>query len=164
MRKRKRVTNDIDEVKAMMDSTKNKKEFQRLQCVYLADTQRDLTAERIGEIVRLSAHRVKMIHSKYRKYGIESIKDRRGGRYRENLTLDEESNLLSRFEEESQSGRLVVAGKIKLAYEEKVGREVAESTIYRMLARHSFRKIVPYKRHPKANKEEQEIFKKTSHK
>jgi transposase len=158
------VANDIEEVKTVMDSTKNKMEFQRLQSVYLADTQSNLTAEKIGEIVRLSTHRVKMIHSKYRKYGMESIKDRRGGRYRENLTLEEETNLLSRFEEESQSGKLVVVGKIKLAYEEKVGREVAESTIYRMLARYGFRKIVPYKRHPKANKEEQEIFKKTSHK
>jgi len=158
------VANDIEEVKTMMDSTKNKMEFQRLQSVYLADTQNNLTAEKIGEIVRLSTHRVKMIHSKYRKYGMESIKDRRGGRYHENLTLEEETNLLSRFEEESQSGKLAVVGKIKLAYEEKVGREVAESTIYRMLARYGFRKIVPYKRHPKANNEEQEIFKKTSHK
>jgi len=164
MRKRKSVAIDINEVEKMMDATKNKMEFQRLQSVYLADTQPNMTAQSISQIVRLSAHRVKMIHSKYRKYGIESIKDRRGGRYHENLTFDEEIELLSRFEEESQSGKLVVVGKIKLAYEEKVGREVAESTIYRMLARYGFRKIVPYKRHPKANKEEQETFKKTSHK
>ena len=56
---------------------------------------------------------------------------------------------------------LVVVGRIKAAYEAKLGREVAESTIYRMLARHGFRKIVPYQRHPKANKEVQDAFKKT---
>ena len=89
------------------------------------------------------------------------MEDKRGGEYRENMSVEDEQALLSSFEEESRSGKLVVAGKIKLAYEEKVGKEVAESTIYRMLDRHGFRKIVPYKRHPKANKEEQETFKKT---
>lgn len=77
------------------------------------------------------------------------------------MTLAEEGELLSSFEEQSKSGQLVVARKIKAAYEQKVGKEVAESTIYRMLARHGFRKIVPYRRHPKANTEEQETFKKT---
>ena len=77
------------------------------------------------------------------------------------MTLCEEAALLSGFEEQSQSGKMVVAGEVKSAYEAKAGREVAESTIYRMLARHGFRKIVPYQRHPKANKEEQEALKKT---
>jgi transposase len=103
-----------------------------------------------------------MIHSEYRKSGIESVKDKRGGRYRENMTFAEEAELLSKFEEESRSGKLVVAGKIKLAYEEQIGREAAESTIYRMLSRHGFRKIVPYQRHPKTDIEAQETFKKTS--
>ena len=121
MRKRCSVSNDIEEIKNAMISTKSKTEFQRLQCVYLADTQPNLTAEKIGEIVRLSGHRVKMIHSKYRKYGMHTVKDRRGGRYHENLTFAEETELLSRFEDEGQSGKLVVVGKIKLAYEEKFG-------------------------------------------
>jgi len=161
MRKRKQVADDIEEVSKAMETTTNKAEFQRLQCIYLADTQPDMTAGKIGEIVRLCPHRVKMIHCNFRKYGMESVKDKRGGRYRENMTLDEEARLLSGFEEQSRSGKLVVAGKIKSAYEKEIGREVAESTIYRMLARHGFRKIVPYQRHPKANKEEQETFKNT---
>lgn len=161
MRKRKRVAENIEEIKQAMKITTSKAEFQRLQCVYLADTQQDMTAEVIGEIVRLSPHRVKMIHINFRKKGMEAIKEKRGGRYRENMTFEEEIELLREFEEESLSGRLIVASRIKSVYETKVGREVAESTIYRMLARHGFRKIVPYQRHPKADKEEQEAFKKT---
>ena len=161
MRKRKQVAESIEVVKQAMKITTSRAEFQRLQCVYLADTQQDMTAEKIGEIVRLSPHRVKMIHRNFRKNGMEAVKEKRGGRYRENMTFDEEVKLLHEFEEESLSGKLVVAGRIKSAYETKVGREVSESTIYRMLARHGFRKIVPYQRHPKANKEEQEAFKKT---
>ena len=52
MRKRRQVASNLEEVKTAMDETKNKKEFQKLQSVYLADTQPDLTAEKIGEIVR----------------------------------------------------------------------------------------------------------------
>jgi hypothetical protein len=77
------------------------------------------------------------------------------------MTLAEEAAFLAPFIEESKTGSIVVIGKIKKAYEEIVGKEVAESTIYRLLDRHGFRKIVPYKRHKKADTEEQETFKKT---
>ena len=92
--------------------------------------------------------------------GFTGLEDGRGGRYRENLTIAQEEELLKPFEEQSKTGSLVVASKVKKAYEEKIGREVAESTIYRMLDRHDFCKISPYRRHKKANKEEQEAFKK----
>jgi transposase len=67
-----------------------------------------LTSKAIGEIVRLSAHRVKMIHSNFRKHGMKSIKDKRGGRYREKMSLDEEAEFLKPFEEKSKTGYLVV--------------------------------------------------------
>jgi transposase len=161
MRKRQQVAVDIGEVKKAMDATESKLEFQKLQSVYLADTRPDLSSREIGDIVQLSTHRVKMIHSNFRKYGMDSIKDKRGGRYRENMTLSEEAEFLKPFEEKSKSGTLVAANGIKKAYEEKVGKTVAKSTIYRLPDRHGFRKIVPYKRHRKANVEEQEDFKKT---
>jgi len=162
MRKRKRLTENIIEIEEAMKVTQSKAEFQRLQSIYLADTRPHMTAEEIGEIVGYKTCWIKEIHSNFRKNGMDSIKDKRGGRYRENMTIEEEKRLLSEFEEQSKSGKLVVAGKIKARYEEKVGKEVAESTIYRMLDRHGFRKIVPYKRHPKADKEAQDAFKKTS--
>ena len=93
---------------------------------------------------------------------MSSIKDKRGGRYRENMTLAEEADFLEPFIEKGKTGALAVAGEIKRVYEEKVGHTVAESTIYRLLDRHGFRKIVPYKRHKKAKTEDQEAFKKTS--
>ena len=162
MRKRKPVSNNIDEVRAALDKTASKTEFQRLQCVYLADTQPRLTADEIAEIVRLNAHRVKIIHKNFRISGLDSIKDKRGGRYREYMTVDEEVEFLKPFEEKSKSGTMVVVGGAKETYEAKVGKKVAKTTIYRLLDRHGFRKIVPCKRHKKANVAEQEAFKKTS--
>jgi transposase len=77
------------------------------------------------------------------------------------MSIDQEREFLKPFEEEGKTGSLVVVGPIKRAYEAKVGKEVAESTIYRLLNRHKFRKIAPYRRHKKADKEAQEAFKKT---
>jgi transposase len=162
MRKRKELVGNVEEISKAMKEQKNPELFRRMQCVYLAMMHPDMPSKTIGEITLYSESRVWSIHAEYRKNGIQGLGDKRGGRYRENMSYEDEQALLNTFKEESNSGKLVVAGKIKLAYEEKVGKEVAESTIYRMLDRHGFRKIVPYKRHPKANKEEQEAFKKTS--
>jgi len=162
MRKRKAIIGDIKEIAHHMKESENTSYYRKLQCIHLALLHPEMTAAQIGEITLYSTSRVWAIHAEYRKNGIEGLVDGRGGRYRQNMTVEEEANLLEQFKEESETGKLVVAGKIKLAYEAKVGKEVAESTIYRMLNRHGFRKIVPYKRHPKSNGEEQEAFKKTS--
>ena len=161
MRKRRIIDASKEELLKLMKEEKYAKKYRKMQCIQLAMLYPDMTAKEIGEITQYSERRVWEFHTAYRKNGIEGLVDKRGGRFRENMTFNEEAELLAPFEEQSKSGKLVVAGKIKLAYEEKIGREVAKSTIYRMLDRHGFRKIVPYKRHPKANKEEQEAFKKT---
>jgi transposase len=121
-----------------------------------------MPAKKIGEMTLYSESRVWAIHADYRKNGLSSLFDARGGRYREYMTLAEEIEFLAPFIEKGQTGALTVAGEVKQAYEAKIGKGVAESTIYRLLERHEFRKIVPYKRHKKANTEEQEAFKKTS--
>jgi hypothetical protein len=43
-----------------------------------------------------------------------------------------------------------------------VGQTVHKTTIYRLLERHEWRKIVSRQSHPKVNEQEQEAFKKTS--
>jgi transposase len=150
----------IDITRAMKECTKSG-EYKRLQCVYLGMLYPDMSAKRIGEITLYSESWVWAIHADYRKNGLSALSDARGGRYRQHLSFDEEAEFLKPFEEKSKSGTLVEASAIKKAYEEKVGKEVAKTTIYRLLDRHDFRKIVPYKRHKKANIEEQEAFKKT---
>ena len=76
------------------------------------------------------------------------------------MTFDEEQNLLAPFFEKAKRGGLLIVTPIKIAYEEKTGRTVAESTIYRMLARHNWRKLAPDTRHPKSNPKIQEEYKK----
>jgi transposase len=162
MGRRKILSGNKEEIIRRMKETSDTGFYRRYQCVLLALENPDMTAEQIGKITLYSTSRVWAIHAEYRKNGLDGLTDGRGGRYHQNMTLEEETKLLEDFKEESESGKLVIIKKIKHAYEAKIGREVAESTIYRMLDRHGFRKIVPYKRHPKNNQEERESFKKTS--
>jgi hypothetical protein len=76
--------------------------------------------------------------------------------------LEQERALLRTFFEKAEQGVLLVATEVKRAYEQVVGHPVPKSTIYRMLARHEWRKIVPRPHHPKANVEQQADFKKNS--
>ena len=78
------------------------------------------------------------------------------------MTMQQERELLAPFFARAQRGELATAGEIKRAFEAQVGHEVDESTIYRLLHRHGWRKLVPRPRHAKANAEKQATFKKTS--
>jgi len=52
-------------------------------------------------------------------------------------------------------------GQIWGAFEQRVGHTVDDSTIYRLLHRHGWRKLMPRPRHPKADEQVREQFKKT---
>jgi len=162
MPKSRMLEGEINEITKAMKMCNSPDDYRRIQCVYLGMLYPNMPAKRIGEMTLYSESRVWAIHADYRKNGLSSLFNTRGGRYRENMTFAEESAFLEPFIEKGKTGALAVAGEIKRAYEAKIGKEVAESTIYRLLDRHGFRKIVPYKRHKKANQEEQESFKKTS--
>jgi transposase len=161
MPKGKNLAGNICEIKNALKACSDKDEYRRIQCVYLAISNPDMSNSKIAEITMFSLRNVYLIFNRYRENGIEGLSDKRGGRYRENMSVDEEFQFLKRYEEKGKTGSLVVLSEVKRAYEDKVGHDVAKSTIYRLFDRHDFRKIVPYKRHRKANKEEQETFKKT---
>ena len=162
MSKRKPIEGDLKEIAATMKQCKDSAMYRRIQCVYLAILRPNMPTKEIAQATLFTPRRVNGIFVSFRNEGLAGLEDNRGGRYRENLTLSQEEELLAPFEQESQNGSVITANKIKKAYEAKVGREVAESTIYRMLNKHGFRRLVPYRRHKKADKDEQEAFKKTS--
>jgi 2-polyprenyl-3-methyl-5-hydroxy-6-metoxy-1,4-benzoquinol methylase len=77
------------------------------------------------------------------------------------MTVEQERQFLSRFFDQASHGGILVVSEIKRSFEALVGRKVAKTTIYRMLERHDWRKIVPRPKHPKSDSEAQEGFKKT---
>jgi len=84
----------------------------------------------------------------------------RGGRRRENLTIKEEKTIVDEFRQKAENAEILEVSKIKEYYEEKIGKKVPKSTVYRMLKRHDWRKIEPRPSHPKSNPEAMENSKK----
>ena len=104
-----------------------------------------------------------MIHSRWAKEG-EAIFDLRGrgGRHNQHMTSEQEAELLAPFTKMATSGEMLHVSEIKKVLEERVGTPVAASTVYRMLDRHGWRKVMPRPRHPKADFQAQDAFKKTA--
>lgn len=150
-----------ESLKKLMRKTKKKQDYQRVLAVWLRASL-NLSASHIAVALGWSTSSVHRIHSKYFQQGESALLGiGRGGRRRQNLSLEQEKEMLSTFFQKAQSGGVLVVSEIKSKYEEFVGHPVPKSTVYRMLKRHGWRKIAPRPRHPKTDKEKQEAFKKT---
>lgn len=85
----------------------------------------------------------------------------RGGRRNSYLSLEEEKAFLAPFFERAQRGEIATVAELQRAFEAQIGQAVDDSTIYRLLHRHGWHKLMPRPKHPQATREAQEQFKKT---
>jgi len=85
-----------------------------------------------------------------------------GGRRHAWLTWDEERAFLEPWLKLARAGSLLVVSPLRAALAARVGQPVKASLIYRLLARHGWRKVAPDTRHPKSNPAAQEDWKKNS--
>jgi transposase len=121
------------------------------------------SASEIAQLLGWSTATVHVMHSRWAKEGEAIFEVRgRGGRHHQHLTPEEERELLAPFVQRAQAGGMLTVAELQQAYRDRVGKEVARSTIYRLLDRHGWRKVVPRPRHPKANVAAQAAFKKTA--
>ena len=137
-------------------------EYQRIQCVLIRATLGSSAAE-IAQLLGWSTATVHVMHSRWAKEG-DAIFDvrSRGGRHHQHLSPEQEQELLAPFVQRAQAGGLLSVSEIQQAYRERTGRQVAPSTVYRLLDRHGWRKVVPRPQHPKADPAAQAAFKKTA--
>jgi hypothetical protein len=66
-------------------------------------------------------------------------------------TLEREGEILDEVLKAATDGAVRVIPGLKSALEDRLGRPVALSTVYRMLARHGWRKLAPDTRHPRGD-------------
>lgn len=116
----------------------------------------------IAEVFGVSLATVNRMQKEIRERASGRTRPKRswGGRRRQLMSIEEEKAFLDRWAEQAERGGVLVVPPIHAALEEKLGRPVAKSTVYRMLARHGWRKVEPDTCHPKRNVEAQEAFKK----
>jgi transposase len=150
----------VDEVKERMNKDARPWVREHWRIIYHA-----LVAPRKAEEIALhtgvSATTVHRVISTYNRLGPPALETPgKGGRRHEYLTRQEEQEFLAPFFTQAQSGEIATVAQIQGAFEVKVGHEVDDSTIYRLLARHGWRKLMPRPRHPQADPQAQQEFKK----
>ena len=159
------ITDDKATVARLAERLKvagSRSEYQRIQCVLIRATLGS-TAAQIAQLLGWSTATVHVLHSRWGKEGDAVFDVRsRGGRRHQHLTPEQEAALLAPFVERADTGGMLTVAEIARAYQKRSGKAVAPSTIYRMLARHGWRKVVPRPRHRKADVAAQAAFKKTA--
>jgi len=150
-----------EEARRRMGCAVSQGEFKRWQAVWLAAGE-DLPNDEIARITSLAVTTVRSVHARCRHNGVSSLADQpMGGRHNSNLTLDQERALLAEFFARAARGQVLVVAEIQAAVSKLVGRPVQSAGIYKMLARHNWRKIVPRPQHPRGDAAVRESFKKT---
>lgn len=134
---------------------------QRIQMVLLREG--GMTQPLIAAAMGVSLSTVNRAHMAYDGGGLKALKPKPiGGRQRENMTLAKEKALLDRFAKSAGAGEMLNIHDLKAAYEKAIGHDTSNSTVYNLLGRHSWRKLMPRPFHPKRNIAAQNAFKKTA--
>jgi len=137
------------------------KRRERIQMVLLRES--GMTQPAIAQAMGVSLSTVNRAHMSYDGGGIKALKSKPcGGRQRENMTVAEEKALLARFAKAAGAGEMLNIQDLKADYEKAIGHETSNSTIYNLLARHGWRKLMPRPFHPKRDIAAQNSFKKTA--
>ncbi len=132
---------------------------QRIQMVLLRES--GMTQPAIAEAMGVSLSTVNRAHMAYDGDGLDALKSKpSGGRKRENMTLAEEKALLARFAKAAGAGEMLNIHDLKAAYEEAIGHPTSNSTVYNLLDRHDWRKLMPRPFHPDRDIQAQIHFKK----
>jgi transposase len=148
----------VDEIKRRMHTEKRAHVRRRWWIVYNALVA-PCKAEEIALHTGASTRTVHRVIATYNRLGPAALETPgTGGRRHQYLTLREEEQFLAPFFAQAERGEIATVAQIHHAFEERVGHNVDDSTIYRLLKRHSWRKCMPRPKHPKADPQVQEQF------
>ena len=151
-----------EQLSEALQQAQSKAEFQRIQCLWLRASL-GLNADQVAAAIGWQPTSVRRLQAQYLKEGEQVLQAvGRGGRRNQNLTVEEEQQLLAEFRSQARRAGMLEVSQIKQAYEDLIGHTVPKSTVYRMLARHGWRKIAPRRRHPEVSRQRQRAFKKNS--
>jgi transposase len=153
---------DLEAARTLLSRAKTVQEIRQAQAILLPALT-GATLSTTAELLGLSRDRVVVLRREFQGTGDATVgKKARGGRRHQLLTPEEEASFLAPWIETAARGGVLVVPPIHAALEERVGHKVPKSTVYRLLARHGWRKVAPDTRHPKADPAVQDAYKKTS--
>ncbi len=153
----------VSKARAIVAETTDIRQLKAAQAVLLpafTGTTLEQTASLLG-VGRASVHR---LQQQFRQSLQAPSQPRKkwGGRRRALLSWAEEEAFLAPWVEQARQAGVLVVSPLRAALAEKLGRKIAPSVVYRLLARHGWRKVAPDTRHPKCDPAAQAEWKKNS--
>ena len=142
----------------------NVEELRAAQAVLLpATTGATLTAT--AALLGVGRATVPRLQARFRqsratKATVSSERRNWGGRRNALLSAEEEAEFLAPWLDQARAGGVLVVSPLRAALAQRLGRHVKASVLYRLLARHGWRKVAPDTRHPKSDPQAQEDWKK----
>jgi transposase len=92
----------------------------------------------MAQILGVSTRMVQSLRDRFHRFAQGGdVRGKQGGRHHQNMTLQSGREFLTKWREKVNAGRIVVACEMREALVQELGREVAESTFYRMVRRHT---------------------------
>ena len=153
----------LESAKVHLSKAKTAEALRQAQAVVFP-LEYGMTMEQTAKAIGVSPGWACQLRNRFMKEGSisETGKPLRGGRRRENMSIEEERAFLLPFFERAKTGGFLVVNDIKAAMDIRLGRHVALASAYNLLHRHGWRKLAPDKRHPQSDIEIQEAWKKNS--
>ncbi len=153
--------NLLERARECLSKAKTAEELRLAQAVMLP-LEFGLSIEQTARAIGVSTGWACQLRNRFIRAGGISREDKpsRGGRRRQNMSLEEEAVFLAPFFDKAKEGGILVVGEIKNALDQRLGRNVALASAYNLLHRHDWRKLAPDKRHPKSDADAQDEWKK----
>ena len=143
---------EIEEIQAARKKNKDKRAEQRLKALELR--AKGKSREEVSQATGFCKEYVIQLVKKYREKGLEAISGNHYGGNHRNMSKEEEAAILAPFKADAEKGKMVEIHEIAEAYQAAVDHHVSGCQVYRVLARHGWRKVMPRSRHPKKASEE----------
>lgn len=153
---------DLDWARERIANATSAQELRQAQALLLP-LELGLDLERTALAIGRSVSQTCKLRNQRRREQAQQIKPKLRKRELRNhalVSLEREAALLDEVLAAAAKGGVVVIPSLKPAFERALGRTIALSTLYRMLARHGWRKLAPDTSHPQGDPKRRELFKK----
>ena len=160
-RPRRIDTKLVARAQAVVAESRDRDELRAAQSILLPALM-GATLKQTAAVLGVGRATVHRLQTRFRK-GTSALSPRErgwGGRRHALMSMEEEKAFLSPWLEQAGDGGIVVVSPLRAALAQRIGHPVAASVVYRLLARHTWRKVAPDTRHPKSDPVVQEEWKK----
>ena len=154
----------LADARAFRENAKTAEDL-RLALAVLLPLEQGLSLKQTADIIGRSVSVTCSMRTRFGRVieGIQAVpRHKRQLRNRAHADLTLEAKVLDEVLANANAGGVVIIPRLKPAIQAGVGRSSALSGIYRLLARHGWRKLTPDTRHPQGDPVAREEWKKTS--